>query len=323
LRLGALARVIAPEEYARNERKFDPRVASVNTLEEVLAIADAHVEGNGPKNPGFDFAKESAESAFAELRKVTEWGARNGAAGILLERPDLTLAQKRAVMEESIAFIRAGPRQNQAGAADDLIWWADKAGLDRDTIRPAVELLVNAAPDSSYPIHDEAVLVMRQYGLHFGQDDPSIQARVALGELEDALSDRYSFSLPSLDGTSIRLRDLRGKVVLLNFWATWCGPCRAEKPILQSVYRDLKNRGFMLLAITDEDPAVVRRFVNQYGINVPVLIDRTRAVFDHYLVEGIPKTIILNGQGRAVARPITISDEGELRKVLAAAGVTP
>jgi len=104
-------------------------------------------------------------------------------------------------------------------------------------------------------------------------------------------------------------------VVLLNFWATWCGLCRAEKPILQKVYSDLKDKGFVLLAITDEDPAMVRRFVNEYHITLPVFIYRTRAVFDHYVVEGIPKTIILNRQGRAVARPITISGESELSAV--------
>ena len=295
----------------------------MKTLDEALLIADAPAEGNGPQKTGFDFAKEPVESALAEWRKVTQWGPRNGAAGNLLERADLSLAQKRAVMEETIAFIRAGERQKRAGAADDLIWWADKAGLDRETIRPAVELLVNAAPDSSYPIDDEAVLVMRKYGFHFGQNDPSIQARVALRELEEALSSSYTFTLPSLDGESTRLKDLRGKVVLLNFWATWCGPCRAEKPILQKVYGDLKDKGFMVLAITDEDPAAVRRFVNESHTTVPVFIDRSRAVFDHYLVEGIPKTIILNRQGRAVATPITISDEAELRKMLAAAGVTP
>ena len=115
----------------------------------------------------------------------------------------------------------------------------------------------------------------------------------------------------------------RGKVVLLNFWATWCGPCRAEKPILQNIYRDLKDKGFMLMAITDEDPATVRRFVNEYHIALPVFVDRTRSVFDHYGGDGLPKTVILNRQGRVVARPITIYNEGELRKVLAAAGVTP
>jgi thiol-disulfide isomerase/thioredoxin len=226
-------------------------------------------------------------------------------------------------MHEMIAFIREADKRDRAGAADDLIWWADKAGLGRESIRPAVELLVSAARDSSYPSYDDAVLVMRQYGLDLGQDDPSIQARIALAQLEEALSSGYSFTLPSLQGASTRLKDLRGKVVLLNFWATWCGPCRAEKPILQKVYSDLKDKGFMLLAITDEDPAVVRSFVNEYGITLPVLIDRTRGVFDHYAIDGIPKTIILDRQGRPVARPITIADERELRKTLAAAGVTP
>ena len=135
--------------------------------------------------------------------------------------------------------------------------------MDQATIRPAIELLVSSVRESSYSLDEEAALLIREYGLNLGQNDPSIQARIALAQLDAALSDRYSFTLPSLDGQSTSLKDLRGKVVLLNFWATWCGPCRAEKPILQKVYGDLKEKGFMLLAITDEDPAIVRRFVNE------------------------------------------------------------
>jgi len=165
--------------------------------------------------------------------------------------------------------------------------------------------------------------MIREYSLDLGRNDPSIQSRIALAQLEEALSDRYSFTLPSLDGKSVSLKDLRGNVLLLHFWATWCGPCRAEKPILENVYRDLKDKGFMLLAITDEDPAVVRRYLNQSRIGLPILIDRSRSVFDHYGIEGIPKTLIINRQGRIMARPITISGEGVLRKLLASAGVTP
>ena len=70
-----------------------------------------------------------------------------------------------------------------------------------------------SARDSSYPIDDEAALLTREYGLNLGQNDPSIQARIALAQLEEALSDRYSFTVPSLDGTSTRPEDLR---------ARWC-----------------------------------------------------------------------------------------------------
>ena len=124
--------------------------------------------------------------------------------------------------------------------------------------------------------------------------------------------------------------DLRGKVVMLNFWATWCGPCRSEEPILANVYRALKDKGFVLLAITDEEPAIVRRFAKQFKMDLPVLIqlavrrsrDRTRAVFNRYVVEGLPPTIILDRQGRLAAQPPMISDEAGLRKLLASAGIT-
>ncbi len=324
LRLGALARVAAPEEYVRNEKKFDSRISSVKTLDEVLLIADAQVERNRPQQAGFNFAKEPAESALAEWRKMTELRPRlYDAASALLARPDLRPAQKKNVMDEMIAAIQLAEKQEQAPLADDLIWYASKAGLDHATIRPAVEFLVAHVSEASYPLYDEAVTLIREYGVNMGQNNPSIEARIALAKLEEWLSDRYSFTLPTLDGKSVSLKDLRGKVVLLNFWATWCGPCRGEEPILEKVYRDLKDRGFMLLAITDEDSDVVRRFAEQSNMNLPVLIDRRRAVFNHYLVEGLPVTIILDRQGRLAARPTMLSDEQGLRKLLTSAGLVP
>ena len=110
-RLGALARVIAPEEYARHEKKFDPRVASVKTLDDALLIADARIESNGPQKPGFDFAKEPVESALAEWRKLTQLTPRYVGTATLLGRADLSLAQKRTVMNEMIALIRVADKE--------------------------------------------------------------------------------------------------------------------------------------------------------------------------------------------------------------------
>ncbi len=119
LRLGSLDRAIAPEEYARNEKKFDPRLGSVRTLEDALLIADARTEWNGPQKPGFDFAREPIEPALAEWRKMTQLFPRNGAAGTLIGRADLSPAQKRAVMNEMIAVIRVA--ENKIGPGRQTI----------------------------------------------------------------------------------------------------------------------------------------------------------------------------------------------------------
>jgi peroxiredoxin len=241
--------------------------------------------------------------------------------GILISRTDISITQKKTIVAEMLAAIRLGEEQVRASAADDLIWYASRAGLDDASIRQAVEVLVNNARESSFPIDHEAALLIREYRLDLGRNDPSIQSRIALLQLDEALSKTYSFTLPSLDSKRVSLRDLRGQVVLLNFWATWCGPCRSEKPILEKIYRDLKHRGFMVLAITDEDPSVVQPFVDKSKLGIPVLIDRERGVFDHYGIEGIPRTVILDRQGRPTARPITVSDEDQLWKLIASARV--
>ena len=123
LRLGALARAIAPEVYERNAKKFDSRVNSVKTLGDALVVADAPTEWNGPQKPGFDFAKEPTESALAEWRKMKQLFPRIGAAGTLLDRTDLSLAQKQAVMREMIAAIRVAEARDRAGCGrrSDLV----------------------------------------------------------------------------------------------------------------------------------------------------------------------------------------------------------
>ncbi|MCC6393981.1 MAG: TlpA family protein disulfide reductase [Bryobacterales bacterium] len=324
LRIGALTSAVAPDLYQRYGKLFDERLASVKSLADALPVVNARA---GPIQlfswTPFDFEKAPLDAALAEVRKTVEVGRRVGAAGVVMGRADVSQAQKRAILNEMLASIQAAPKRDRAGAADDLIWWASKAGMDRAAIRPAVELLADSARDSSYPIDHEAALMMRKYGVYAGRSDPSIQSRIALLELEDALAKAYTFTLPLLDGKPIGLAELRGKVVLLNFWATWCGPCREEMPILENVYRQMKDKGVAVLAITDEDPSVVQRFAKEFKMGLPVVIDRTRSTFDHYAIEGLPQTVILDRQGRIAARTSVLSDEASLRKLLASAGATP
>ena len=107
------------------------------------------------------------------------------------------------------------------------------------------------------------------------------------------------FQLERLSGGRVKLSDLKGKVVLLNFWATWCGPCREEMPHLAKIYEKYRDRGFEILAITTDeksDRPKVAPFVEKYGLTFPVLYDDGTA--EAYNVNGIPATVYVDAQGR-------------------------
>jgi peroxiredoxin len=106
------------------------------------------------------------------------------------------------------------------------------------------------------------------------------------------------FRLKDLTGQELSLRDLRGKNVMLNFWATWCGPCRFEIPHMVELYSELEGQGFEILAVNlREDPESVKRFVAEYEMTFPVLLDERGKVAASYFVRGIPTSIFLDGEG--------------------------
>ncbi len=107
------------------------------------------------------------------------------------------------------------------------------------------------------------------------------------------------FTLPDLDGREVSLKDYRGKVVFLNFWATWCKPCEDEMPSMQSLYNALKDKPFEILAVSvdSEGPEVVRKFVERYNLTFPVLHDRRGRVKEEYKTTGVPETFIIDQNG--------------------------
>ena len=110
-----------------------------------------------------------------------------------------------------------------------------------------------------------------------------------------------------MDGNRHRLSELRGKVVVLNFWATWCGPCREELPSLEALYRDLRDRGFEVLAINQwETPDQVFSYMGQIDVfpTFPILFDRDSHVSELYGIRGLPTTLVVDRQGRVVYRAI-------------------
>ncbi len=115
------------------------------------------------------------------------------------------------------------------------------------------------------------------------------------------------FSLKNMDGESQSLSDYRGKVVMLNFWATWCPPCRHEMPSMESIYQDLKEQGFVVLGVNQfEDPEHVFSYMGQLSVfpNFPILFDREGKVSQLYGVKGMPTTLLIDKQGRVVYRAV-------------------
>ncbi len=106
------------------------------------------------------------------------------------------------------------------------------------------------------------------------------------------------FALPTTSGGMARLSDYRGKVVIVNLWATWCGPCRMEVPELVAAYERYQERGFTVLAINQGEPLdLVAAFAGEFGMRFPVLLDEQARMRASYPYRGIPTSFIVDREG--------------------------
>jgi len=117
------------------------------------------------------------------------------------------------------------------------------------------------------------------------------------------------------------LKELKGKVVLVNFWATWCPPCRKEMPDLEKLYKKFEKEGLIILAISDEEASKVSPFIAQEKVTYPVLLDPGRKVNDEFEVMGIPKSFVFDREGKLVAQSIDMRTEHQFREMLKQAGL--
>lgn len=118
-------------------------------------------------------------------------------------------------------------------------------------------------------------------------------------------SPRASFDLKNLDGESIDSRKFVGKIVLLNFWATWCGPCKEELPSLARLQTRFDPAQFQVITVTaDMHQDGIRQFLDHLGIRLPVLFDEHEDVSRSFMVRGLPTTVLISQDGRAVGRAV-------------------
>jgi peroxiredoxin len=113
------------------------------------------------------------------------------------------------------------------------------------------------------------------------------------------------FTARTLDGRTVRLSQLKEQVVFLNFWATWCVPCKKEMPAMERVHRAFQGQPFRMLAVNlQERPDAIRTFVDKLGLTFDIVLDPDGAITNPYNVYGLPLTYLINKRGLVVARAL-------------------
>src|SRR4029077_17570573 len=138
---------------------------------------------------------------------------------------------------------------------------------------------------------------------------------------DDRRRQQADFTLADLHGEKHSLKNLRGKVVLVNFWATWCPPCRKELPDLETLYSRFQNQGLVILAISDEDAGKVKPFIAARNIQFPILLDPGRKVNELFQIEGIPKSFVYDRRGKLVSQSIDMRTMRQFLEMLSRAGL--
>ena len=130
------------------------------------------------------------------------------------------------------------------------------------------------------------------------------------------------FTLNSLAGPPVRLSSLKGQVVLINFWATWCVPCQQEMPAIQQAYNTYKGQGFTVLAVNLNEPASdVQAYINNLKLNLPVLLDAGENVSNLYRVRGYPTSFFVDRNGTVAVEQVGMMTDAILAQNLSKVGL--
>jgi peroxiredoxin len=226
--------------------------------------------------------------------------------------------------------IRALPvAPNKLRLAGALANLSTEGDFGKDTLQEVTTTLALALleqPPAGKPgepdgLYVELASLVRYEHMQASSNNPQFAEAMAKLESDDAKRQAADFTLFDLHGKQWHLQELRGKVVLVNFWATWCPPCRKEMPDLDALYNKYKDQGFVVLAISDEETAKVSPFINEHNISYPVLLDPGRKVNDAFIVEGIPKSFVYDRSGKMVAQSIDMRTRSQFANMLALAGL--
>jgi peroxiredoxin len=237
----------------------------------------------------------------------------------------------RALATKQLALqIRQLPAsENKVTLAEDLSTLSTEGDFGRDTLQEVTTTLASSLGEHPVPAvktrpaepYLELAQLVRYEHMNATSDNPQYAAAMATLKAADDRRQRADFTLSDLQGKSWTLKQLTGKVILVNFWATWCPPCRKEIPDLEALYKHFEDQGFVVLAISDEDVAKVEPFMAGEKVTFPVLLDPHRKVNTLFQVNGIPKSFVYDRTGKLVAQSIDMRTRAQFLAMLATAGL--
>ncbi len=247
--------------------------------------------------------------------------------GALRSLPDDVRARTTKQLALEIRGLPAG--SHKLTLANGLANLSTEGDFGRDTLQEVTTTLADALREHPVPEEKgepaapymELAQLVRYEHMKAASDSPEFSTAMAKLEADDNGRQHANFTLTDLQGKTWTLSELRGKVVLVNFWATWCPPCRKEMPDLEALYNRFKGEGLVVLAISDEDAAKVRPFIAEREVTYPILLDPGRKVNDLFQVEGIPKTFVYDREGKLVAQSIDMRTRKQFLGMLAEAGL--
>jgi len=221
------------------------------------------------------------------------------------------------------------PGEHKLSLALHLAGLSTEGDFGHDALQEVATTLASAVREHPVPEENgqpaepylEIAQLVRYELVQATVDSPQMGKATAQLEADDQKRQQADFTLTDLNGKSWTLKSLQGKVVLVNFLATWCPPCRKEMPDLDALYKQFQSQGLVVLAISDEDAAKVKPFIAEKGITYTVLLDPGRKVNTLFNVMGIPKTFIYDRSGKLVAESIDMRTRHQFLGMLAQAGI--
>ena len=268
------------------------------------------------------FSAQRQQPAWSEQEKPIVQQLRG-----LRQLPDETRAH--VTKDLALAIRRLPASMNKLTLANSLANLSTEGDFGHDTLQEVATTLATALREQPLPdnrsqaamAYIELAQLVRYEHVQAPLDSPQFAAAMSKLAADDQRREQADFTLTDLEGKPWSLQGQHGNVVLVNFWATWCPPCRKEMPDLEALFNEFKGQGFLILAISDEDISKVQPFIAEHHTTYPILLDPGSKVHELFQIEGIPKSFVYDRNGKLMAEAIDMRTRKQFLEMLAQAGL--